>query len=380
MEHGPLQRYRELVAEGRLKADPAQTMVAEKLELLANRLSQYEPPAKTDFFSFFTRKSGEVPEGLYVFGGVGRGKTMLMDLFYETVPFEPKRRIHFHEFMSEVHDLIARFRKMHDGDPLPLVAQSISSDAKLLCLDELQVTDIADAMILGRLFTELFEAHTVVVATSNAQPNWLYEGGLNRALFVPFIKLIEEKLEVLQLESQADYRLEKLQGTQLYFTPANKKAARSLREVWTRLTGTQKGHSEEHTLKKRTIHVPEAAMGVARFNFTDLCEKPLGAHDYLVLAHAYHTVMIENIPELSPARRNEARRFITLIDTLYDTGVKLIASADAEPHELYREGDGAKAFERTASRLIEMRSDAYLAQGRTVKVSAQTAADGDARA
>ena len=365
MEHGPLKRYREMVEEGHLTADPAQLMAAEKLELLANRLAQYEPPAKTDFFSFFTRKRGEIPEGLYMFGGVGRGKTMLMDLFFEAVPFEPKRRVHFHEFMAEIHELIARFRKLHEGDPLPLVAETISSEAHLLCLDELQVTDIADAMILGRLFTGLFEAHTIVVATSNTRPDKLYENGLNRPLFEPFVKLIEDRLEVLQLEAQADYRLEKLQGTQLYFAPADKRAAAAMQDVWRHLTGTDKGEPHEHSMKKRTIHVPQAAMGVARFDFSDLCDRPLGASDYLALAHAYHTFLIEKIPVLSPARRNEARRFITLIDTLYDTGVKLVASADAEPHELYPEGDGAAAFERTASRLMEMRSDAYLAQRRS---------------
>ncbi|MDA7946549.1 MAG: cell division protein ZapE [Hyphomicrobiaceae bacterium] len=373
MENGPMQRYRTLVEEGCLRRDPAQYLAAEKLELLANRMAQYEPPQKTDIFSFFTRKGGEVPEGLYMYGGVGRGKTMLMDLFYETVPFEAKRRTHFHEFMAGVHDLIARFRKEHDGDPIPLAAGEIANDARLLCLDELQVTDIADAMILGRLFASLFEAHTVVVATSNAHPAELYENGLNRPLFEPFIALIEEKLEVLQLESQTDYRLQKLQGAQLYFSPADKKAARSMDEVWEILTGTKKGAPASIEVKKRKIKVPEAAMGVARFSFADLCEKPLGPNDYLALAHAYHTVMIDGIPVLKPELRNEAKRFITLIDTLYDTGAKLVASADAEPQELYKQGDVAKAFQRTSSRLIEMRSEGYLARARGEAVSEDAA-------
>ncbi len=373
MDNGPMQRYRTLVDEGCLKPDPAQYLAAEKLELLANRMAQYEPPSKTDIFSFFTRKGGEVPEGLYMYGGVGRGKTMLMDLFFETVPFEAKRRTHFHEFMAGVHDLIAHFRKGNDGDPIPLAAREIANEARLLCLDELQVTDIADAMILGRLFASLFDAHTVVVATSNAHPSELYENGLNRPLFEPFIALIEDKLEVLQLESHADYRLEKLQGTQLYFSPADKRAARAMDEVWEMLTATAEGAPAVIELKKRKIKVPHAAMGVARFTFTDLCEKPLGPNDYLALAHAYHTFMIDGIPVLGPERRNEARRFITLIDTLYDTGAKLIASADAEPHELYKEGDVAKAFERTASRLIEMRSEGYLGRARGEAVSEDAA-------
>ncbi|MGI9384607.1 MAG: cell division protein ZapE, partial [Methyloligellaceae bacterium] len=226
MDNGPLQRYRAMTDSGELALDMAQLLAAEKLQLLANRLSQYEPPARTDFFSFFTRKRGEVPEGLYMFGGVGRGKTMLMDLFFETVPFEPKRRVHFHEFMAEIHELIAKFRKLQDGDPIPLVADTIATEARLLCFDELHVTDIADAMILGRLFQGLFEAHCVMVATSNAAPQELYKDGLNRPLFEPFIELVGDRMEVLQLEAVKDYRLEKLQGTELYFTPADE-AARS---------------------------------------------------------------------------------------------------------------------------------------------------------
>lgn len=361
MENGPLQHYRDMVAAGELKPDPAQMLAAEKLQLLANRLAQYDPPDRTDFFSFFTRKGGAVPEGLYMFGGVGRGKTMLMDLFFETIPFKAKRRVHFHEFMAEVHDLIGRFRKLHEGDPIPSAAESIATEAKLLCFDEFHVTDIADAMILGRLFTGLFEAHVVVVATSNSAPNELYRDGLNRPLFEPFIDLIEEKMEVLQLESVTDYRLEKLQGTKLYFTPAGKKASTAMRAAFERLTGHRKGTQTVLQVKGRDVIVPEAAMGVARFGFEDLCGKALGVRDYLAIAHAYHTLLIENIPVMERAHRNQARRFINLIDTLYDNGVRLIASAAAEPDDLYVEGDGAILFERTASRLIEMRSQAYLA-------------------
>ncbi len=361
MDGGPLQSYRDMVAAGELQPDPAQVVAVEKLQLLANRLAQYAPPDKTDFFSFFTRKGGAVPEGLYMFGGVGRGKTMLMDLFFETVPFKAKRRIHFHEFMAEVHELIGRFRNLHEGDPIPSAAEAIASEARLLCFDELHVTDIADAMILGRLFTYLFEAHTVVVATSNAAPAELYKNGLNRPLFEPFINLVEDKMEVLQLEAATDYRLEKLQGAKLYFTPAGKKAAKAMRTAFERLTGHDTGQSTTLAVKGRTVAVPEACMGVARFDFDDLCGKPLGANDYLAVAHSYHTVLIENIPVMGQAQRNEARRFINLIDTLYDNRVGLIASAGAEPDELYQHGDGADHFERTASRLIEMRSEAYLA-------------------
>jgi cell division protein ZapE len=352
-----------MVEAGELKADPAQALAAEKLQLLANRLAQYEPPARTDFFSFFTRRGGAVPEGLYMFGGVGRGKTMLMDLFFETVPFEARRRVHFHEFMSEVHDLIARVRKVQEDDPISTIAELIASDARLLCFDELHVTDIADAMILGRLFSGLFEAHTVVVATSNTAPGELYKDGLNRPLFEPFIELVEAKMEVLQLEAATDYRLEKLQGAELYFAPADKKAARAMRETFRRLTGHESGSPAMLDVKSRKIKVPEAAMGVARFDFADLCRKPLGAVDYLAIAHAYHTLLIENIPVLAKGERDAARRFINLIDTLYDNGVRLIASAEAEPERLYPAGDGADLFERTASRLIEMRSEAYLAGG-----------------
>lgn len=361
MDDGPLQRYRAMISAGELVPDQAQHLATEKLQLLANRLATYTPPARTDFFSFFTRKRGEVPEGLYMFGGVGRGKTLLMDLFFETVPFTPKRRAHFHEFMSDVHERIAEARAAHDGDPIPHVAETIAQEAKLLCFDELHVTDIADAMILGRLFTGLFQAHVVLVATSNVPPRGLYKDGLNRALFEPFIELVEDRVELLQLEAAKDYRLEKLQGAELYFTPPDGSAEEAMAALWRRLTGHDRGVSSEILVKGRTVPVPEACMGVARFTFADLCGQPLGATDYLHIAHAFHTVMLDNVPVMGPERRDEARRFVNLIDTLYDNGVRLIASADAEPHELYRRGDGAFLFERTASRLMEMRSEAYLA-------------------
>ena len=350
-----------MVKAGEIAPDRNQLLAAEKLQLLANRLGQYTAPERTDFFSYFTRKRGEVPEGLYMFGGVGRGKTMLMDLFFDTVPFTPKCRVHFHEFMADVHEQIAEARKEHPGDPIAHVAASIVKETRLLCFDELHVTDIADAMILGRLFSGLFEDHVVVVSTSNAGPNELYKDGLNRPLFEPFIALIEDRMELLELEAAKDYRLDKLQGEKLYFAPNGAKAEKALRGVWTRLTGRAKGKSCELHLKGRAIPVPEAAMGVAWFAFDDLCEKPLGAGDYLYIAHAYHTVLLSGIPVMGPEKRNAARRFITLSDTLYDNGVRLVASAQAEPERLYPKGDGANLFERTASRLMEMRSEAYLA-------------------
>ncbi len=354
------ERYRGMVRSGEIHPDPAQKLAVEKLEMLANRLARYVPPVTTDIFSFFTRKSGEVPRGLYVFGRVGRGKTMLMDEFYATVPFEKKRRVHFHEFMIEVHDRIAEARKSQSGDPVPHVGEVIARAAPLLCLDELQVTDIADATILGRLFTVLFERGTVIVATSNAPPWELYKNGLNRGLFLPFIELIEEKMEVMELESARDYRLGRLTGMPLYFSPLGPQADAEIRKSWKMLTGRDAGEPAVIAVKGRNVPVPEAAMGVARFSFEDLCGQPLGANDYVAIAHNYHTLVIENVPLLTPARRNEARRFNTLIDTLYDQRIGLVMSAAAEPDALYPAGDGADLFHRTASRLMEMRSDAYL--------------------
>jgi cell division protein ZapE len=360
-----LERYRAMIRSREIDQDPAQALAVEKLQLLANRLARYTPPTKTDLFSFFTRRGGEVPLGLYIFGGVGRGKTMLMDLFFASVPFAKKRRLHFHEFMGETHDLIAEARKAHSGDPVPHVAEKIARDAPLLCFDELHVTDIADAMILGRLFGVLFERGVVMVATSNTAPWDLYKNGLNRSLFLPFIELIEAKMEVLELESARDYRLDHLTGTPRYFSPLGDTAAAEIRKSWRVLTGRDEGDPQTLTVKGRALEVPEAAMGVARFDFEDLCSKPLGAADYLAIAHHYHTVIIENVPVLTPARRNEARRFNTLIDALYDRGTGLVVSAEAEPDDLYPHGDGAELFQRTASRLMEMRSEAYLQRRHT---------------
>jgi cell division protein ZapE len=252
------------------------------------------------------------------------------------------------------------------GDPIPLVAAGIADEARILCFDELHVTDIADAMILGRLFDGLFARQVVVVATSNAHPTELYRNGLNRQLFLPFVDLIEDHMDIVKLDAARDFRLEKLAGEPLYFQPAGPEAGAEMDRLWDRLTGSQPGRSVELDVKGRKVLVPRSAMGVARFGFEDLCGRPLGSLDYLSIAQAYHTLLIDRIPRLTPARRNEARRFITLIDTLYDGRVGLIASAEAEPDDLYTAGDGAELFERTASRLFEMRTETYL-QGRALR-------------
>jgi cell division protein ZapE len=361
MSASPLARYNARVEAGEASYDDAQATIAARLEALANELKDWRPANGGWKLSNLFSAKRPPPRGVYIHGKVGRGKTMLMDLFFDTVAFVPKRRIHFHEFMAETHDRIGEARKKFTGDPLPHVANAIADDAQLLCFDELHVTDIADAMILGRLFKGLFERRVVVVATSNQPPRGLYLNGLNRALFLPSIDLIEQHMDVVELGAAKDFRLEKLAGQPLYFTPANSDPRRALRAAFTRLTGVWKGKSMTLDVKGRPLVIPEAARGVAYFTFDDLCAKPLGPLDYLHIANAFHTVIIEGIPKLPPEKRNEARRFINLVDTLYDGRIGLIVSAEAEPDELYPAGDAAILFERTASRLIEMRSEIYLA-------------------
>lgn len=356
-----LAAYDKRVADGEIEFDPAQRRAAGHLNALAQACAT-RLGVKSKLGRFFSANGKEHPRGLYIHGQVGRGKTMLMDLFFSCVPVERKRRVHFHEFMADVHERIAQYRAMADGDPLQHVARDLARETSLLCLDEVQVTDIADAMILGRLFHGLFEGQTPIVATSNSAPSELYKDGLNRALFLPVIGLLQDRLDIVELKAAKDFRLEKLSGRRLYFTPCNGQSEAELDGHWERLTGHHPIEPVVLEVKGRRLAVDRASMGVARFSFSDLCERPLGSIDYLHLAHAFHTVMIENIPRLGPEKRNEARRFINLIDTLYDQHVCLIASAEAEPHEIYAEGDGRAAFERTASRLIEMRSEAYLTQ------------------
>jgi len=362
--------YQGLVASGAIEADAAQADAVEAFTELEARLASYRPIRKQGFLGrLFADKTEAAPRGLYVHGEVGRGKTMLMDLFFQQSPVVHKRRTHFHEFMAGVHERIYAFRQniargeIADGDVVMLTAASIFDEAWLLCFDEFHVTDIADAMILGRLFSRLFELGTVVVATSNVAPEDLYKGGLNRALFLPFIAEIEAHMDVLRLDARTDFRLEKLAGVKMWLVPADRKADAALDKAWARMTGNAVGKPREISIKGRVLHVPRSAHGVARFSFAELCEKPLGAVDYLRLAHDYHTIMIDHIPVMDYADRNAAKRFIALIDTLYDNAVKLMASAQADPLTLYRATEGVEMneFKRTSSRLIEMSSQSYLA-------------------
>jgi cell division protein ZapE len=362
-----LKHYEQRLALGEIEADPAQREAAVRLDRLAKDLEAWQGTRNAGLLSSFFKSKARPPRGLYLHGAVGRGKTMLMDLFHEATSFAPKRRLHFHAFMGEVHERIQRGRATTDGDPIPFVAAEIAAEAALLCFDELTITDIADAMILGRLFKSLFARDVVVVATSNAPPDRLYWNGLNRQLFLPFIALVHEHMDTLEIKAAKDFRLDKLAGRPLYFTPCDAAAAAAIEDHWQRLTGHHPAVPVSLDVKGRKVAVPAASMGVARFSFDDLCEKPLGAADYLEIARAFHTVVIERVPVLTADRRNAARRLIHLIDTLYDCRISLIVSADAEPDQLYMEGDGAALFERTASRLIEMRSEDYLARAAALR-------------
>jgi cell division protein ZapE len=366
-------QYAAGVATGRIANDDAQRAVVDKLARLEARIVEHRLARKSSSLGwlFGGRKADEPNiKGLYIYGDVGRGKTMLMDLFFEASPVVRKRRAHFHEFMLDVHERIYEIRQRikagehADDDPIQLVAEQLFEEAWLLCFDEFHVTDIADAMILGRLFARLFARGVVVVATSNVAPDELYKDGLNRALFVPFIRMLEEHMDVLRLDARTDFRLEKIAGRPVWYVPANAAADAALDDAWRRLTGGHDGAAQDLPLKGRKLHVPRAFMGVARFGFHDLCEAPLAAADYLRLGHEYHTIILDHIPVMNFDSRNAAKRFIILIDALYDLNVKLIASAAAEPDALYRADEGfeAQEFKRTASRLIEMRSEAYLAR------------------
>jgi cell division protein ZapE len=382
-------QYEALLASGEIERDQAQEAVLDRLAMLSQRLMQHRLARKSSSLGwlFGARERREEPiRGLYIFGEVGRGKTMLMDWFFAASQVVRKRRVHFHEFMGDVHERIGAFRRQQkngtgtDEDPIRLTAAAIADESWLLCFDEFNVTDIADAMILGRLFTRLFELGVVVVATSNVAPGELYRDGLNRSLFLPFIALMERHMEVVELAARADFRLEKLAGQPVWHVPADAAAAAALDEAWRRLTGGQPGAEQTFRVLGRPLRVPRAARGVARFGFDELCERPLGAADYLKIAHEFHTLILDRIPVMDYDRRNEAKRFIILIDTFYDNGVKLLASAAAEPELLYRGQDGfeAREFKRTASRLIEMRSQSYLAlpRGRRGSVASLTAQGG----
>ena len=365
-------QYTAGVAVGKVERDPAQLAVVDRLARLEGDIIEHRLARKSSSLGWlFARdKKQTLLKGLYIYGEVGRGKTMLMDLFYEASPVQRRRRAHFHEFMIDVHERVHGLRqKMKVGeyageDPIELVAKGLAREAWLLCFDEFHVTDIADAMILGRLFAQLFTRGVVVVATSNVAPVDLYKDGLNRALFVPFIDMLEAHMDIVRLASRTDFRLEKLAGLPVWYVPADEAADAALDDAWRRLARENDGAAQELALKGRTIHVPRAAMGVARFSFHDLCEQPLAAADYLRIAHEYHTIILDHIPVMTFDNRNAAKRFIILIDTLYDMNVKLIASAAAELDALYRADEGyeAQEFQRTASRLIEMRSEEYLAR------------------
>jgi len=365
-------RYAALVSSRKIEADPAQAELVRRLVALEVALAQHRLSRKSSSLGWlFSRRQTPGPvKGLYVWGDVGRGKTMLMDLFFATSEIRRKRRAHFHEFMAEVHDRVREVRhqlklgQLTNGDPIRHVADEIAQETWLLCFDEFHVTDIADAMILGRLFTRLFEQGVVLVATSNVAPEDLYYEGLNRALFLPFIRLLLQNVDVVRLSARTDYRMEKLGGVATWYVPADEDAEVALDIAWQKITGTLEGEPVDIQLAGRVLRVPEAAMGVARFSFGQLCEQPLGANDYLRLAHEFHTLIIDRIPVMDFPQRNAAKRFIILIDTLYDHGVKLIASAAAEPDGLYLATDGYEAheFRRTVSRLIEMRSVDYLAR------------------
>jgi len=370
MNDSPRAFYDAKVLAGLLEPDPAQRKVIDRLTALAERLERYSPARLPNGLArFIPVRAAEPPRGLYIFGPVGRGKTLLMDIFYERAPTESKRRVHFHAFMADVHERIHHWRRLHKAgraagdDPIAPVAADLAADAWLLCFDEFSVNDIADAMILGRLFAALFADGVVVVATSNVAPDDLYEEGLNRALFLPFIALLRERLEIVELNARADYRLEKLVRAPVYYWPADAAAEAALDGAFKALTGQPRGAPLAINLLGRTLEIPQAVDGVARFAYADLCQKPLAAPDFLAIARRFHTVFIDKIPILDPERRDEVKRFINLIDTLYDQRVKLVASAAAEPAKLYPGGDGFEAFEfaRAASRLMEMRSSDYLA-------------------
>lgn len=350
--------YKDLVAEGKLRLDQGQEAVAEKLGTLALDLERQKSQG---FLSRFTAKDKRPPiKGHYIWGAVGRGKTMLLDLFFESAPINRKRRVHFHAFMQDVHARIHAARQsLESNDAIASVAQAIAADARLLCLDEMQIADIADAMIVGRLFEVLFKQGTIIVTTSNLPPSGLYKDGLNRQLFLPFIKLMETHLEVVQIDGPTDYRLGRVKGYETFITPLGPEADRQLQNIWQRLTDTESGTPMDIEILGRKLRIPQAARGCARFQFADLCEVPSGPPDFLALAKAFQTIFIENIPVLSPEKRNEAKRFVLAIDTFYDAHLHLVVTSAEPPERIYPAGDHNFEFARTVSRLQEMQSASW---------------------
>lgn len=359
--------YDALVAAGELRPDPEQQAAARRLDQLAAELEA--TPKRGSLLWRMLGKAPDPPRGIYLWGDVGRGKSMLMDLFYDQVQVRRKRRVHFHAFMLEVHRRLAAERAKEVGNPIPPVADAMVADARLLAFDELVVNNMADAAILSRLFTELFDRGVTIVATSNRPPGDLYKDGLNRELFLPFIGLIGEKMDVLALNGPVDYRLDRLGRMDTWLAPNGATATAQLSAAFFRLTDYPPEDSahvpslELEVGKARTLHVPKALKGVAVFSFKKLCGEARGAPDYLAVARRFHTVILVGIPKLGPENRNEAARFVTLIDALYEHKVKLLAAADAPPETLYEAGDGRFEFQRTVSRLNEMRSEEYLAKG-----------------
>ena len=361
-------RYEALIASGELRPDPEQAAAAERLERLQRELEATSPTGM--LARLWRRKPDARPRGIYMWGGVGRGKSMLMDLFHDSLNIQRKRRVHFHAFMLEVHQRLREERMKEAGDPIPPVAAALGRDLRCLAFDEMVVNNSADAMIMSRLFTSLIRDEGVaIVTTSNRAPSELYKDGLNREHFLPFIDLIERELDVLTLNGPVDYRLERLGGLDTWHTPLGDKATAQTREAFYRLTDYSPedvDHVPSGELDVgggRRLFVPKVLKGVAVFSFKRLCGEARGAADYLAIAQTYHTVIIVGIPKMGPENRNEAARFVTLIDALYEHKVKLIAAADAEPEDLYEAGDGRFEFDRTVSRLTEMQSADYLALG-----------------
>ena len=359
------QKYEALIAAGELQPDEDQLQAVEVLDRLATQLE----PKRGGFLARLAGRKTPQARGVYMWGGVGRGKSMLMDLAFSAIAVEPKRRVHFHEFMLEVHERLRLERQSESGDPIPPVAKAIAAEAKLLAFDEMVINNSADAMILSRLFSHLLAEGVTVITTSNRPPSDLYKGGLNRELFLPFIGLIEAQMDVVPLNGPTDYRLQRLGGFPTWYVPNGPDATAALSKAFFRLTDYPP-EDREHVPSTdipvaggRTLHVPKCLKGVAVFSFKRLCGEARGAPDYLAIARRFHTVIVVGIPRLGPEKRNEAARFVTLIDALYEHRVKLLAAADAQPAELYTKGDGTFEFERTASRLIEMQSEEYLAIG-----------------
>jgi cell division protein ZapE len=374
------EQLKSLTASGSLQVDAAQMDVAKSLDRVLSHLKQKRPAAKSSALGWLfaaKKKPAEVAKGLYIHGSVGRGKTMLMDMFFAMAPSARKRRAHFHQFMADVHNRIAAHRlKFKNGetkqaDPMPPVAADLYAEAELLCFDEFSVTDIADAMILSRLFSELFSLGCVLVATSNVEPDNLYRDGLNRGLFLPFIDLLKQYVDIVSLDSPTDYRMEKLNSQPVYLTPLNHHNDMAMDSTWAHALAGRKAQPMEIPMKGRSIHVPLAVDRMARFSFAELCDNPLGAVDFLAIADRFDTIFLDHVPKMGPDRRNQIKRFIILIDTLYDHSIRLYISAEAMPEDLLVDKRGTEAFEfdRTSSRLFEMRSAEYLSQTRAKRAA-----------